>query len=1307
MKRLNLNKFLGVIFAFVLGLGAFVFTSHQSQAYAATEYTVTFHHTDSTTITQTTVNGLISKPTETAPTGYKTLWSFIVDEGGSQVRHAFDFSTKLSSDLDLYAEHVRYYNVNYYEYTSIADNFNSNDASDYQILTTYEVMAESYASSIDAKQEVGYNFLYWTNDLTTKAEFIFSTNRIMQDINLYPVYEVQTFTIRYLLDGEVYTNQTVNYNTQTTAPTAPTKEDHTFIGWFILDDQGSNTQFDFSTSIIQNISLVAKFESASYAVTYTDNSYATFTGNATVVDGDNLTFTVTLTNYYNQNEITIDDLIITGEYFSGSVTKNGSSYEVILYQVKSAITVNIKSLELNRYSITLPSVEGLTLTVISQTSDYIVEDGAYKVYYGKTLRFQVAVQTGYFAKSIAFTNVTVVSSMIYQVNGNMSSVSVTSNCELVRYAAITLKNTDNMTYNISSTYLEIVDNVVKVELNSSVTFTAQGNTGYYVKSVSGANKSGSNYVLNATNDREVTFTVVKCYTVKLPQVEGVNNYSYSGQLYNTTEGTNLVLGVEENTNLTVTVNLLQNYSQSNVTLTAALLTVEKTGNTFVIKNINQDCIVTIGGVNLNAFTLSSVATEFGAIAFASQTVDYAANASFTVTLSDAYTKTTLSNDNFEITGNYANIEISGNTVTINTVVSDLQVKLVNFTKNIYTITLIENTYGKLTASTSEVEHGSNVDITAEMKAQYSKTILTDVYLNIIGEYTSTSIANGEVTLVGVKENLTIQLKDVPINHYIVTLPQAVSGQFEISKQTQSVAHGYNLAFSITLNRAYTQNIEKMKVFVNSQELVGAINNNVVSYNISNITEDKTVTITPLTINTYQITYLDGETLLFVRTESYGTHPSVPTTPNKSGHAFENWYIDSALTQVFDFSNYVVSASINVYAKFTINEYTIMFDLEGTIISSITAIYGTDVSNRLPQIPSKTGYTKVSPYWDFASEGVSANSVTKDVTVQAVYTIDVYTVNFVALGRTISSQQVEYLNDAEEPANKDVYGYTFMGWDNVFTKITHDTVVNGVYEINSYKVTYIDVKNSSKVLFIQTVTYNNKAVRPNDDFILSDREGYTVYGWYSNDTFTTLFDFSSKITQDVNVYGNIDVTILNVKFIIDGREVENYQVEYGNDLTTIPTIPTKTGYTQVAPHWSIDNFTNITNDITCEAIYTINKYTITFVFPDGSTQQVEVAHGESIKNLPEKNLRFGQTVSANKKLITNITSDATVKLKVKDYLWLILVGVIIIGGGLIAGVIVMSIKLKKAKAGPSSKEVELMQQKINERQAYIDRMNDKE
>ena len=107
----------------------------------------------------------------------------------------------------------------------------------------------------------------------------------------------------------------------------------------------------------------------------------------------------------------------------------------------------------------------------------------------------------------------------------------------------------------------------------------------------------------------------------------------------------------------------------------------------------------------------------------------------------------------------------------------------------------------------------------------------------------------------------------------------------------------------------------------------------------------------LTAN-YTVTFdTDGGSEVKSQTVAYGGQAAVPVAPAKPGYTFAGWYLDG---KAYDFDA-PVTENLTLTANWTVNRYTITFDTDGgSAIAPITQDYGTAVT--APADPTRTGYT---------------------------------------------------------------------------------------------------------------------------------------------------------------------------------------------------------------------------------------------------------------------------------------------------------------------------------------------------------------
>ena len=80
---------------------------------------------------------------------------------------------------------------------------------------------------ISAIPDAYYKFVKWSDDVTEQTRTI----TVDRDIILEASFEVNTYTLKYIVDGEEYSSYQIGYGSPITPETAPEKEGYTFSGW--------------------------------------------------------------------------------------------------------------------------------------------------------------------------------------------------------------------------------------------------------------------------------------------------------------------------------------------------------------------------------------------------------------------------------------------------------------------------------------------------------------------------------------------------------------------------------------------------------------------------------------------------------------------------------------------------------------------------------------------------------------------------------------------------------------------------------------------------------------------------------------------------------------------------------------------------------------------------------------------------------------------------------------------------------------------------------------------------------------------
>lgn len=218
----------------------------------------------------------------------------------------------------------------------------------------------------------------------------------------------------------------------------------------------------------------------------------------------------------------------------------------------------------------------------------------------------------------------------------------------------------------------------------------------------------------------------------------------------------------------------------------------------------------------------------------------------------------------------------------------------------------------------------------------------------------------------------------------------------------------------------------------------------------------------------------------------------------------------------------------------------------------------------------------------------------DCTIEAVWVFNGrYLVTFVGIER-----QPEYylpnatvtLNAGTAPEHK-----VFNGWtcDNPnvtftsqsvyssFTMPSADITVTANWKWVQYTVTF---RLNGAVYATDTVDWNTTVTRPSDPV-----EQYKDFGgWYTDATFVLLYDFTTPVTADLTLYGQMIQQTATVTFDADGgTAVQSIAVDKGSAIGTLP-VTSKQGYS--FDGWMlngtvIDSTYIVTADITLVAKWT--------------------------------------------------------------------------------------------------------------------------
>ena len=308
----------------------------------------------------------------------------------------------------------------------------------------------------------------------------------------------------------------------------------------------------------------------------------------------------------------------------------------------------------------------------------------------------------------------------------------------------------------------------------------------------------------------------------------------------------------------------------------------------------------------------------------------------------------------------------------------------------------------------------------------------------------------------------------------------------------------------------------------------------------------------------------------VQTVEYDAAVSAPEDPVLTGFTFAGWFKEPSCLNPWLFGSEKVKFNITLYAKWTINQYSVIFDAQGG--APVPPFQTVDYNNlaSVPADPALTGFTFAGWYresacvtpWLFGSD-----TVTADMTLYALWTINQYTVAFDPQGGSaVGSQLVNYNAYATDPGAPARTGYTFGGWyhesgcsspwDFGNDPILGNTTIFAKWTPNSHTVTF-DSQGGSAVA-PEVVNYGALVPMPTPP----TRLGETFGGWYREIACTTSWNFGSDtVAGDMTLYASWTPNTYTVTFDAQGGNPPSFAsktVTYGSAYGALAA-DTRAGY----------------------------------------------------------------------------------------------------------------------------------------------------
>ncbi len=335
-----------------------------------------------------------------------------------------------------------------------------------------------------------------------------------------------------------------------------------------------------------------------------------------------------------------------------------------------------------------------------------------------------------------------------------------------------------------------------------------------------------------------------------------------------------------------------------------------------------------------------------------------------------------------------------------------------------------------------------------------------------------------------------------------------------------------------------------------------------AYSFTTMPADAMTLYAKWTVNSYTITFEEnGGTAVVDLSANYNTTIVAPTPPTKTGYTFAGWYSDIGLTTAYTFAT-MPAQNQTLYAKWTINSYTITFEEDGgTAVLDITADFNATIVAPTP--PTKTGYTFAGWYSDvgLTTAYTFATMPAQNQTLYAKWTPNDYTISFEENGGSLVLDITQaYLTNISAPTPPTKEGYVFIGWysDSGFTTTytfttmpAQDMMLYAKWDYQNYIITFVNAPDLAPL-----------SVKAYDAITLptATMEGNELVGWFNDEFFVKPFDLDLMPEENITIYAKWSLVNYIVNYETNGGTTRvPSQANYASEIP-VPEDPTKDNFT---------------------------------------------------------------------------------------------------------------------------------------------------
>ncbi len=999
---------------------------------------------------------------------------------------------------------------------------------DGQVYTTENYSYGADIAEVEAPKLDGYVFKGWSADVTTMPA---------HDVVIYAIFENASYTITYLVDGEVYQTKPCGYGQTINLIDEPNKTGYTFLGW----------QCDYTEMPAKDIVIAGTYEVNTYTISYyvdevlyktEEYNYNQEVTMPEVPEVEGKTF-----SGWNliPAKMPAEDLVITGEYtindYSLSYLLNDDLYLEETYSYGDSISI-IDDLDVPGYNFSGWQCDYTEMPAMDITANASLTANEY--------------------------------TLTYYVDGEVYKTQKYKSGEIITLIDAPESTKENYSFSGWST---VPDSMGDEDINVYGEFIADKYTVTYLV-------NGENYY---TQQYEVGQTI---NLIDEPQSE---NSIFSGWHcdYETMPAQNIeVVGTltakSHNINYYVDGELYQSVTYENGAEVNAIAEPSKTGYTFSGWS-EVPTTMPANDVEVNGtFTINSYDINYYVDGTLYKTVK--CNYNDAITLIDEPVK-----DGYVFSGwSEAPEKMPANDIDING----------TFSKGSHNLKYYVD--GKL-YYTKALDFGADiVPIDRPTKTGYTFSgwgnipeTMPDEDLEIYGTFSVNSYnikyyVDGEIyETVSCEYGSEIVPLDEPVKDGYTfsgwtSIPEFMPAEDIIVNGTFSIGK-YNVNYYVNGELYYTESHD----FGDELSLIADIERD--GYTFSGWSEipqsmpnsDVTVngTLTPLKYKVYY--YVDDE-LYSTETFDCGSYLTPINEPTKDGYVFSGW---TGLPDVMPAND------IEVRGTFSLRTYNVTYYVDGKSYQITTYKAGEQITPIAE--PTKTGYTFSG--WSEIPATMPAN----DIEVNGTFTANTYNVKYYVDGEEYKTQSYKYGEEISPLAVPTKTGYTFSGWSEIPTTMpANDVEVKGTFtKVKQYATLQASVINGTGLKVKlgegnaknQPIFYKNTKAQLGQTVVitaltsLADRQ--FMYWIDENGTIISRNpEYTFVLTGSVNItaiFGYMEENYKSVTFVGAYDQILSSILCNSESQIEIPEVTQRTGYDFAG--WSLDGKTVIADENLEQAI----------------------------------------------------------------------------------------------------------------------------